>query len=255
MEEKDYRMSFFKPTTAFSRTNRNLVLTLIIIWATAIFGFHILLRVIEKPTPEPSLKVFEKVWDNVQSGNATVEEKIEFADSVLSVLGKSTIISDKKNRPVLTNAISSVIYDLTHENDKALLVSDIAEFMKIKAELTSLKDEKYLNMKKDIIAKLAPVINLKEYSLKAQLLPFVLNAEQMKEFTKENKDKISDVMNIYLIHNRSFLTDTNFLGFPFHYFYTAIFLLVLFVALCWVYAYKIDKIHSKMEADGEESVE
>ena len=91
MEEKDYRMSFFKPTTAFSRTNRNLVLTLIIIWAIAIFGFHILLRVIEKPTPEPSLKaVFEKVWNNVQSGNATVEEKIEFAGSVLSVLGKST---------------------------------------------------------------------------------------------------------------------------------------------------------------------
>ena len=58
-EQKDYRISFFKPTTPFSKTNRNLVITLVLIWAIAVFGFQILLRVMEKPTPEKTLITFD----------------------------------------------------------------------------------------------------------------------------------------------------------------------------------------------------
>ena len=82
--------------------------------------------------------------------------------------------------------------------------------------------------------------------MKAKLLPFVLDTGGMLEFSNENKEKILGVMKLYLIHNRSFLTDTIFLGFPFHYFYTAIFLLVLFVVLCWVYTFMLDRIHTRI---------
>jgi len=64
--------------------------------------------------------------------------------------------------------------------------------------------------------------------------------------TKDNKEKLPAIMSLYLTHNQSVLTDTQFLGFPFHYFYTSVFLLVLFVALCWVYCFIIDRMHSKM---------
>ena len=54
-----------------------------------------------------------------------------------------------------------------------------------------------------------------------------------------------ETMGLYLIHNRSVLTDTKFLGFPFHYFYTAVFLLILFVGLCWLYCIRTDMFHKK----------
>ena len=84
-KRKDYKISFFKPTTAFSKTNRNLVIVLVVIWAVAIFGFQVLLRVMEEPTKEAALITFEKVWDNVNKGIASEDEKIEF-DSIIEIL-------------------------------------------------------------------------------------------------------------------------------------------------------------------------
>lgn len=40
----DYRISFFKPTTPQARTNRNMVVWLVLIWFIAIFGFQTMLR-------------------------------------------------------------------------------------------------------------------------------------------------------------------------------------------------------------------
>ena len=119
MEKKnDYRISFFKPTTAFSKINRNLVIVLVIIWAVAIFGFQILLKVVEKPTPESSLFTFEEVWSNVKDGNASLDEKIKFADAVLSVLGKSTILAKPQKKATLNNAFSWIVYDMIAEEEK-----------------------------------------------------------------------------------------------------------------------------------------
>ena len=247
MEKKnDYRISFFKPTTALSRTNRNLVVLLVIIWAVAIFGFQILLRVMQKPVPENSLKTFEQVWKNVELGMATQEEKVDFANSVLSVLGKSVLISDPGNRTVLINAVSSTVYDLIPEEGKEIFRKEIADFEKKKENIRSLQDNEYLQAKANIIDRIAPLLNLKPYSLKAKLLPLVISAAEMEVFQPENKEKLPNIMKLYLIHNRSVLTDTNFLGFPFHYFYTAIFLLVMFVALCWIYCFLIDRVHTKL---------
>ncbi len=244
-KEKDYRISFFKPTTEFSRKNRNLVLILVSIWAVAIFGFQILLRVMQKPTPEKSLITFEEVWDNVEMGKASDGEKIKFANSVLSVLGKSILLSAPEKKEVLSNAFSWVVYDLVNDADKGMLQKEITMFEKKKKSILTLNDKEYIAAKDKIIGEIAPVLKLNKNSLKAKLIPLELRADLMKNFSKENKTKIKGIMSLYLTHNQSVLTDTIFLGFPFHYFYTAIFLLVLFVALCWVYCFIIDRMHSE----------
>jgi putative solute:sodium symporter small subunit len=254
--EKDYRISFFKPTTAFSKTNRNLVIVLVLIWAVAIFGFQILLRVLQEPTPESALIKFEKVWDEskndlqltLSDSTAMIKEKQDFASSVLSVLGKSSFYTDK-NKPVLNNAFSWVVYDLVPEEEKEAFKAEIAVFEKMKENITTLTDTQYINAKKSIIAKIEPLLNLKDEEFginKANLIPLELRADVMEKFLPENKKQIHGVMELYLTHNQSVLTDTIFLGFPFHYFYTAIFLLVLFVVLCWVYCFIIDRVHTKM---------
>jgi hypothetical protein len=80
VEEKtdNYDISFFKPTTPLAKFNRNITISLVTVWAVAIFGFHFVLRIIEKPTPEPAYTEFEKVWDKVNSGNASLEEEKVF---------------------------------------------------------------------------------------------------------------------------------------------------------------------------------
>jgi putative solute:sodium symporter small subunit len=49
------------------------------------------------------------------------------------------------------------------------------------------------------------------------------------------------------VAGKSFLTETQFLGFPFHYLYSAQFLIVLFILLCYVYCKFIDKLESEYE--------
>ncbi len=247
MEKKnDYRISFFKPTTAFSKINRNLVIVLVIIWAVAIFGFQILLKVVEKPTPESSLFTFEEVWSNVKDGNASLDEKIKFADAVLSVLGKSTILAKPQKKATLNNAFSWIVYDMIAEEEKENFKAEISAFEQLKANITTLKDNDYINAKASIIEKVAPLLRLENHSLKAKLIPLELKADAMEVFTTDNINNIHGIMKLYLTHNQSFLTDTIVLGFPFHYFYTAILLLVMFVILCWVYCFKIDKVHTKI---------
>jgi putative solute:sodium symporter small subunit len=73
-----------------------------------------------------------------------------------------------------------------------------------------------------------------------------LSAENTGKLTSETINSLPGIMKKYLIHNQSFLTDFKFLGFPFHYFYTAIFLLILFVGLCWLYCVKADSLNAKL---------
>ena len=61
----------------------------------------------------------------------------------------------------------------------------------------------------------------------------------------EQQALTKEIMDRYLIHNRSVLTDTIFLGFPLHYFYTAVFLLVLFVGLCLGYCLMMERLEKE----------
>lgn len=64
-------------------------------------------------------------------------------------------------------------------------------------------------------------------------------------------DALPAAMELYLTHNRSGLTDTRFLGFPFHYWYTAQFLLILFIGLCLIYARATDKMNKRLGIEDE----
>jgi len=119
----------------------------------------------------------------------------------------------------------------------------VAEFEKISASITDIGNEDYLKAKTELSAIVSPVINLSANDVRAKLIPLELSVAQMTEFNAENKEAYPATMKKYLVHNQSFLTDAKFLGFPFHYFYTAVFLLILFVFLCWLYCIRIDKFN------------
>ena len=246
-QEDSYKISFFKPTTELAKVNRNLTLKLLIVWVVAIFGFQILLKIVEKPTPEPAYTSFENVWESVKSGNSTVEEKQIAVKSFLSVLGKLMVKPD--DREVLDNAVSYYTYQIVPNNSRSEFINLVNEFNSINNNEVSLTDKDYIVAKARIIDKASDILDVNKYSLKAKLLPFELNSRYMMELDIDNLLSVHTVMSKYLIHNQSFLTDFRFLGFPFHYFYTSVFLLILFVGLCWFYCYRIDIIHKRLNVN------
>jgi putative solute:sodium symporter small subunit len=235
----DYHISFFKPTTEQARYNRNLVLLLVCLWAVAVFGFHFLLRAIEKPTPEAALVQFEQVWDNVETDNASTADYQALAQSSLSVLGKIFMAAEDKT--ALNNALSFSVFQLCDSAQKVDLFNEIAQFEKIKSEITLISDPAYIQAKNSLVNKISPIIGLEQTDVRTKIMPVELVSAQMKAFDKANIEILPQVMQKYLIHYQSFLTDTTFLGFPFHYFYSAVFLLILFVFLCWLYCVRVDR--------------
>ncbi|MBN1387958.1 MAG: hypothetical protein JW965_05890 [Bacteroidales bacterium] len=84
----DYHISFFKPTTDSARRNRNMVIQLVLIWAIAIFGFQVSLKILEKPTPEAAWDIFQSVWGEIEAGSTDPDLLKKASQSALSVLGK-----------------------------------------------------------------------------------------------------------------------------------------------------------------------
>ena len=241
---KDYHISFFKPTTPQAVSNRNLTLWLVSIWAIAIFGFHILLKVIEKPTPEPAYTSFVAAWENIENGHATDVDYQELGKSTLSVLGKIFITPEEK--PALNNALNWSLYQL-QENDsiKNILVERITAFELLKDTVSTVTDPGYVSLRNELSVDLYPQLGLENTDPRINILPLELSAQGITLLATETKSNLPDVMAKYLIHNQSKLTDTKFLGFPFHYFYSAVFLLILFVGLCWLYCVRTDQINAK----------
>ena len=236
VNEKNYDISFFKPTTELARANRNLAIGLLIVWVISIFGFQIWLRVVETPTPETAFTQYEMVWDNIKTDNSSVTEKQVYIKSALSVLGKVTL--DKKSRSILNTSVSKITMELVPDAEKGEFNNKIEAF-----RTTKYGDNKYQELKKDLGSAAAKYIGVEDYSLEAKLIPFELVAATSRNMDYDN---IAKVMSKYLIHNQSYLTDFIFLGFPFHYFYTAVFLLVLFVGLCLYYCIAIQNIISRL---------
>ena len=244
-KENNYHISFFKPTTDRSRYNRNMVLWLVSIWAVAIFGFHFLLKIIEKPTPEPQLITFNEVWDNIKAGNATNEEIKKFAQSTLHVAGKVFITPE--HRAALDNGISWATMQLADSSQKVAIANALSKFETATINAQTVSDSDYIMAKQELGALSSVVLELNLGEILAKILPLELKSASIDKLTDENMAIIESCMPHYTIHNRSVLTDTQFLGFPFHYFYTAVFLLILFIGLCWVYCYRVDKFNEKIE--------
>lgn len=239
-----YHISFFKPTTAHAIANRNMVIWLVLIWAIAIFGFQVLLRVLEKPTPEQAYTTFQSVWANVEKGLATDTELRDFSKSTLNVLGKIALTASEKE--ILDNALSNSIYRLTADSLKTDLVSRIKAFEKNKAEINDINDISYLHAKRAFQAEFRPVLLLSATDARAVILPLELRTNGIEALQNKTIDALPAIMQKYLIHNQSFLTDFIFLGFPFHYFYTAVFLLILFIGLCLLYCVRIDNLNTRL---------
>ena len=245
--QNDYHISFFKPTTKQAKWNRNIVVLLVLIWAVAIFGFQFLLKIIEKPTPEQAYITYEKVWDNVKSENASISELQEFASSTLSVLGK--VFIKPQDKAALNNALSWAAYQIADSTQKELLMNLTIKHEGIKANITSISDEEFIKSKEELSVLASKIIGFESNDIKTKLIANELSSAGMEVFNSENKELIPCTMSTYLIHNQSFLTDFKFLGFPFHYFYTAVFLLILFVFLCWLYCVRVDKMNIELDIE------
>ncbi|HSV87378.1 MAG TPA: sodium/substrate symporter small subunit, partial [Bacteroidales bacterium] len=240
--QNDYHINFFKPKTLRARNNRKLIVWLLAIWATAIFGFQIALKIIGKPTPEPALVEFNTVWADVKGGQATQEQYKVFARSVLQGLGK--IYLEPEYISAMSNAFSYSMFKVAGEQDYSLIqgIEAFSEMQRVSANITN---PDYIKARLHLESIVVDILGLHPNDPRIIAAPFSLKPELAVEFLPENQNLTEEALTLYMTHNRSILTDTKFLGFPFHYFFTAVFLLFLFVALCVIYCIKADKMEAK----------
>jgi len=241
MESSDqYNFSIFTPRNLHGKKNRNVIFTMLAIWVVAVFGFQFLLRAIEKPTPEKALTIFETEWSGIASGNEDGADYRALLNSLLMVKGKLTVAAS--DRELLSEAISTVTFRMVPDSLRPLVMEKVAELEIMHADIAGLKGQLYMDLKfriqdasKNLITILEPHTGYGATSLEASLLAASLKKDYPVSLMEPSLARLPDLMKLYLTHNQSVLTDTKFLGFPFHYFYTAVFLLVLFVVLCIVY--------------------
>ncbi len=226
---EQYQTNFFKPLSEHAKSNKRLILTLAIIWAVAVFGFHIILILVTTPTAEQALDDFNSVWPQVvEDTSATLEMNQTFSRSLLMVLGKNIAVKDD-HKAVLKESLSWSVYQTQADSLKPLFQSEpTQETINLAVSGIGLETDGFDKIMRD-------------------LLPSSLIKVEDPKLGAEIKSSLPEIMNLYLIHNQSFLTDFRFLGFPFHYWYTAQFLLILFVLLCLIYAVTIEKINKKHE--------
>ncbi len=259
--QENYNISLFKPTTEIARRNRNIIISLLTIWAVGVFGFQILLRVVEKPVAEPALVQFERVREQVLNGTAQTYEKQEFMSSLLFVGGK---FLNANEREIVNSALTWVAYDILPDSLHSAFAHELTGLENERLRLRTLDALNYQEARRNYIAQMDQF--LATYStkfglvyspdvlnpdkpfdnLKIQLIPFYVKPEKIEEIAPETKDELQTIMSKYMIHNRSFLTDTKFLGFPFHYFYTAVFLKILFIFICWLYCVRIQALNKRL---------
>lgn len=247
--KNDYNFSLFKPGSPYGRKNRNLIIILVTIWFVAIFGFQILLLIVEKPTPEKTLITFESVWEKVKTGNALDQEKKDFINSLISVNGKSSV--KPKDRAILVNAITRAVFEMVSDSEKVILSDLIKELNQNRAKLSGAPEAEYTALKSALMKNKVAINSIANEKTgidptnnKDAILPYSLNAEN-KELTSDETEALPQIMKLYLTHNQSFLTDKKIFGFPFHYFYTAEFLLILFVGLCLFYSIRTTQLQKR----------
>ncbi len=245
MEKKkqEYHTSFFKPSNKRTKANRNMVIWLVSIWAVAVFGFQILLKVLEKPTPEPAWVTYESIKGSVFSEDATPEDYRKFARINLRVLAKIFITPEE--RETLQKSMSWAFFNLAGEEKEQILADEIRRFEAVEDTTTDVMNPGYHNARLRLQAYAAPMLGLQESDARIRILPLELRNDYPPRLSQEHITKLDNILEAYLIHNQSILTDTVFLGFPFHYFYTAVFLLILFVFLCWLYCITADSLNKK----------
>ncbi len=229
MVNPKFKVNFFKPHTDHAKANMRLIILLAIIWAVCVFGFQFLLIAFNKPVPEANYLKFQQIWPNIQTSQADADITRNFTKITMAVLGKNIALK-APHKAVLDETLSTLLLKLLPEDQKEAFANDPLEYLN-NNDLHSV-----LGLEKSGFDKLM-------YDLLPTSLVKVDNAELSPQIIKE----LPGIMELYLVHNRSFLTDSKFLGFPFHYWYTAQFLLILFVGLCCIYAIYIDRLNKKYD--------
>jgi putative solute:sodium symporter small subunit len=244
--DEQYDFSLFKPRNFHGKKNRNVILTLLVIWATAVFGFQILLRIIEKPVPEKALTSFESAWPVPPGITPDNDRSQALLRSFLMVRGKNTVKAE--HQEILSAAISTVLFNLLPENTKPEVLNGISKMEEIKSKLITSRGQEYLNLKagldnekKSILTITGKHTGFEEKSLESSILINSLTMDFPESPADPSFSSLPEIMNLYLTHYQSVLTDTTFMGFPFHYFYTAVFLLILFIALCILYNILVER--------------
>lgn len=232
--ENMYNFNFFRPTPGFAQHNARLIAAVVLIWAIAIFGFQTLLKVTEQPAPEAQLAQFEEIWPGVLANNASTQDLKDLSKIYLNLLGRHVALRSNQDFKL---GFTSAVYNLLPSNERQ--------------EFLSLTNKDFGAIKTST-GEISSKLDLKKDSLLAQVIPYALVPYDGAPVSEMALKKIPTIMQKNLMHYRSALTDTKFLGFPFHYFYTAIFLLVLFIGLCLFYCNAIDKLNIKYDLETED---
>ncbi len=248
-----YHVSFFRPATPHARANMKMIISMVLVWAVGVFGFQVALMLLNKRVPEPTLAEFERTWPDVVDGvGVAPEAKRTFARSMLMVLGKNIAVGDA-DKAVLKEALSWATYDLLSAEDGDALNERVEALAKLQSAAervgaAPVAAAEVAGHQEQIRTLAAGGLGLEDSgfdSLMADLLPFSLVAADAAKVSERSRQELPGIMQKYLVHNRNVLTDTKFIGFPFHYWYTAQFLLIMFVGLCCVYAYMTDRLHRR----------
>ena len=229
-QDTQKEINFFKPQSEYAKDNKRLITVLILIWAVAIFGFQVLLLIMQKPTPEPNHQAFGDVWTAIKADNASPAQHKKFARVVLSVLGKNIAVKPP-HKDMLRQTLSASVFHLVPGPIQAEFQTQLAQADKAEATATAIA-----------------AIGLEDKGfdkLMRGLLPTSLVKVDGVALSANIQEEIPGIMDLYLIHNRSVLTDFRFFGFPFHYWFTAQFLLILFVGMCFAYAKMINRVMIK----------
>ncbi len=247
MEPKsDYHFNLFQPFTEHGRKIRNLILTMLAIWAVSVFGFQILLKVVEKPTPEVTLNRFEAAYASLKGGSTQPAIVHEFLGSQVLTAGKSII--KPADRVVLSAGINLAFHMLLPDSMSGAIMAKLPELGEMKEKLITAQGQDYLDLKTgisriqtELMVVTSPLTGFAPGSIESVILVSNLNGSIPSGISSPELESLPGIMKLYLTHNQSFLTDFKFMGFPFHYFYTAVFLLILFVGLCLFYNLRIDR--------------
>jgi len=225
-ESKSYDVNFFKPSTPFLKENIRAIVIALVIWGVATYGFQILLKIVETPTPEASYVAYQQVVPKLTDGSASAEEMKTAANLYLAVLGKSAALL---NDETMKTAFTSTVYNILSGSDRQKLVEVAAQAV----------DDKKVD-----IGFINEAIGITDNKAMMAVVPYALTAVSPDKMVMADPG-LKPTLDKYLIHNQSFLTDTIVLGFPFHYLYTALILLTLFVLICLIYCQVIDRLMKK----------
>ncbi len=242
---KKFHVSFFSPKTPHAKANMTMIIIMVLVWGFGVFGFQGLLIALGKPVAEPVLAEFDAVWPTAFESQAVDNSgKQQLCRALLKVLGKNIAVVDA-DKVMLKSALTATLHGMVTETQRAAL-DEAATFL---INITPETPEEEIIAKQTQIERISSeAIGLSGDGfdkLMTDLLPAsILQSTDVQE-AEAVTASLPALMKKYLTHNRCALTDTVFMGFPFHYWYTAQFLLIMFVVLCLIYAIMTDRIHKK----------